>query len=339
MICPICGFDMQDEKTCEKCGWVAEDTEKVAEQPEEKAEIVENNDEIETIEGLDVDLNEVATDEETQETEDEFASSEEDLVIDFDEIDNSVVEQAPKGNNWMVSLVSFLAGVLATLIVVGCFNGTIVQQFDKLTNGTPYDVVESFCKLQFGIITDADEMVRTNSPFFREQIIGQLEYYNQMTGSVSEVNLDIDVTNDKEYKEVARYYLDMLAMNNNQKVKITNLEFTGIEYYKSGSDEFEAYLAEYKAGGDELEKTDNISIFANVTFNLAYEVTTYEQETSTASTTTKKSKKNQKTEETTAVETTQAPTTQKESASHECSAICVKIDDSWYVFNGMQALQ
>ena len=35
-----------------------------------------------------------------------------------------------------------------------------------------------------------------------------------------------------------------------------NLEFTGIEYYKSDSDEFKGYLSEYKSGSDELANAE-----------------------------------------------------------------------------------
>ncbi len=338
MICPICGFEMQEEKTCEKCGWVAEETKEAIDQQETNALEVEPEVNSEEVQGLDVDLQGIEDAEEVKEVEDEFASTDEDLVIDFDEIDNNVVKEVPKSNSWAVSLVSFLAGVLATLVVIGCFDGTIVKQFDKLSNGTPYEVIESYCNLNFGISLDSDEMINTYSPYLRAQVVNNIEYYNQMTGATSELDLDVDVTKDEEFKDIAKYYLDTYFEGSNQTVKINKLDFTDVEYYKSGSEEFEAYLSEYKSGAEELANADNVSVFANVIFDLSFEVTTMQEQTTAIPETTKKKNKKNKAEQETTTMPTQAPTTKKESADVQCSVVCVKVDNSWYIFKDMQAL-
>ena len=65
--------------------------------------------------------------------------------------------------------------------------------------------------------------------------------------------------------------------------------------------------------------------------------TTVAEETTTVPASTKKNKKNNKTETTTPT-TTSAPKTETESMIYKCSVICVKINDGWCVYNGLQVL-
>ncbi|MBQ4155823.1 MAG: hypothetical protein IJD90_03350, partial [Clostridia bacterium] len=158
MICPVCGFDMKEEKTCEKCGFEASENEQTLE-PETDVDF-------DSLEKIKVDFEEVDGEQEVQ--EDVISETVENLEVDFDEINQNVSEEKKSKNGmWGVSFVSFIAGVLATLIVVGCLNGTIVSYFDRITNGTPYETVESFCDFYFQDSPNADNMVKTFSPYLR----------------------------------------------------------------------------------------------------------------------------------------------------------------------------
>ncbi len=310
MICPICGFDMKEETVCEKCGF-------------EETKV-----DFEALENIKVDFDDVET---AEDVEEKVSVEDEDLEIDFEQIDQKTVENKPKKSNfWGVSIVSFLAGVLATLIVVGSLNGTIISYFDKVTIGTPYETVESFCDFYFQDNPTVEGMVESFSPYLRSQIVSELAQY----GFDTEVDLNADVTDDEKFKDVAKFYLDLVNDSNEQTTKITSIEYEDVQYYKSGSDEFNTYLEEYK----NVEPTaEGVSLFANVSFTIKFDVTTVAEETTTVPASTKKNKKNNKTETTTPT-TTSAPKTETESMIYKCSVICVKINDGWCVYNGLQVL-
>lgn len=345
MICPKCGFDMGEEKTCEKCGWVEESAEiqnnEISE--DNSIESEETQADLNSLENINVDFNEVeGTD---SEAEDEVKTSPDDLVIDFDEINEKSKDMKNKksGSSWLVALVSFIAGVLATLIVVGCLNGTVITYFDKVTNGTPYEVIEKFCKSNFET-NNAKDFTAACSPFYRAEILSaiqqQSEYYNMETN----LDYDMDVTKDSNFVPVAEYFMKNFVVSDTQKMIIDNIEYQGIEYYKSGTDEFHSYLDEYKGSSNSVvAQAKGVSLFAKVSCNIAYTVETIEQTTTTTTTTAKATKKAEKTEDdketTSATEASQSnavtTTSNKESAKESCTIVCVKINDTWYVYNGI----
>ena len=61
MICPICGFDMKEEKTCEKCGFEVVENEQVVES--------ETETDFDALENIEVDFEEVDGEQEVQEDE------------------------------------------------------------------------------------------------------------------------------------------------------------------------------------------------------------------------------------------------------------------------------
>jgi len=317
MICPICGFDMKDEKNCEKCGFELSENEQTLE-PETDVDF-------DSLEKIEVDFEEVDGEQEVQ--EDEISETVENLEVDFDEINQNVAEEKKsKSGMWGVSFVSFIAGVLATLIVIGCLNGTIVSYFDRITNGTPYETVESFCDFYFFADLDADNMVKTFSPYYRAQIAAELAQYNFQ----NDVDLNFDLTDDTKFKDVADFYINLINDPSTPLNKIKSIDFDKIVYYKSDSEEFKTYLNKYKVVDNEAK---GVALFANVSFKIKIDVVEVEQETTVPQTSTKKNKKSNKTDTTTTQVVTQAPKTTTESRIHNCSAVCVKINDEWKVFN------
>lgn len=345
MYCPKCGADIADNHSCEKCGWSENDA---------NTEEVKNFDEVETqadlnsLENLNVDFNEVDGFE--TEKEDEANFSDDDLKIDFETIDNGVKAKPGKksGSTIIVSLISFIAGVLATLVVIGCVNGTVINYFDKFTNGTPYEVIENFCKSNFET-NDAKMFTKTSSPYYRAQIASAIKQQSTYYGQQVDVDLDCDVTKNSEFEKVADYFMKNYVVSDTQKMVINKIDFKNIEYYKSDSDEFKSYLNEYKSSSNEkVAKAEGVSLFAKVSCSISYTVKTVQQETTTAetTTTTAKSDKTKKSDETQAettteapTEATQAPTTkvEKKDSKEDCSIVCVKINKDWYVYNGISS--
>ena len=78
MFCPKCGFDMGDNNTCEKCGFVVANE-------EEKTDVLED---------VSVDIDE--TENVETEVEDEIGATEEDLVVDFNQIDENAAKSTKK---------------------------------------------------------------------------------------------------------------------------------------------------------------------------------------------------------------------------------------------------
>ncbi len=314
MICPICGFDMKEELTCEKCGFV------VQEHIDEDAST-----DFDALEKIEVDFNELENSEVI--AEDEVLADESDLEVDFETIEqNSVDVKSKKSNNWGSSIVSFIAGVLATLIVVGCLNGTIINYFDKITNGTPYETIDTFCDYYFFDNPSVDDMVKTFSSYYRSQVVDELAQY----GFQNDVDLYFDMNDDEKFKDVANFYLNLINDTSSQSVKIKSINYDYITYYKSGSEQFESYLKKYKLVDNEA---NGVALFADVVFTINIDVTKVEQETVVPEISTKKNKKVNETDTTTAQTTTQTPKTTTENRIHKCYAVCVKVNNEWKIFS------
>lgn len=344
MNCPKCGKDIGDKHLCE-CGWTDIEVNDV----ENKNDNEETNADLKSLENINVDFDEVNGVD--NEVEDEVSASPDDLVIDFDTINEKTDKNPSKksGSNFLVALVSFIAGVLATLVVVGCLNGTIINYFDKFSNGTPYEVIESFCKSNFET-NDAKAFTKASSPYYRAQIASAIKQQSSYYGTQVDVNLDVDVTKDSEFEKIADYFMKNYVVSDTQKMIINKIDYSGIEYYKSGSDEFKNYLNEYKSSSDEnVAKAKGVSLFAKVNCSISYTVKTIEQQTTTTvapeTTTVKNNKKDDKSKDETVAETTTEPTTETtqaesttsntKSSKENCTIICVKINDNWYVYNGI----
>lgn len=356
MKCEKCGAELDENNICPICG--ANSTEEqIAVDSEQKNLETETEVDIESLENLKVDFDEVDGSETTEQEEtekDDFIVTSDELVIDFDEINNNAKNIVVKKNNssWMFAFVSFIAGVLATLITIGCFNGTIINYFDKITNGSPKDTVESFCKFYYQTDSTAKKITEIFSPYLREQIVSELKSYTESTGASTDVDFDIDVTNDGDFEKVAEFYLDLITNSSTQKISITKLDFDSIEYYKSGTDEFNSYLSEYKNSENEkVANAEGVSVFAKVSFKINFTIesipqpTTVTQQKTTANITEKTNKtkkkdsdnKNNTTATTTKPQaTTEQTTSSVEEESENGTVICVKVNDKWQIFNGMQ---
>lgn len=346
MKCEKCGVELDENNICPKCGRKPED-EQISDTSEQEIIETETKVDVESLENLEVNFDEVdgLEDSEQQSVEnDDFKASNDELVIDFDEINHNVKNTNDKRNNssWLVAFVSFIAGVLATLITIGCFNGTIINYFDRITNGSPKECVENFCKFYYQSDIDAKKMTEAFSPYVREMLVNDLKSYVEYSKVPIDINLDIDVTKDSEFEKIAEYYLDLVTSSSTQKVSITNLNINNIDYYKSGTDEFNSYLSEYKSSSnDKVSKAEGVSVFAKVAFKVNCTVESIPQATTVTeqqTTTNKKGSGNKKdtTTATTKTETTEQTTSSVQEASKECVVICVKINDKWQVFNGMQ---
>ena len=329
MICPKCGLEIEDSLVCNACGWTKDSEEKVENQ-EKETEV-----DFAALENLSVEFEESV---ENIEEEAEFVTKEEDLVIDFDQINNQASLNTKKNSSfsWLVSLVSFVAGVLATLITIGCFNGTITGYLDRITIGTPYETVETLCKLYYQSGVSADEVVDVSSPYFRAQLINEMKYYEQYYGLDEEINLDIDISSDEEYEKVVQYHIDYFTAQSNQKIEIKDIKFSDLKYFKSGTDEFKTLFDYYKSSPNTTAaKADGVCMFASVSFEANLDVTSFEREEVVPETTSKKNKKSKNKQEITTQPTTSAPTTSVESVKVNGTAICVKINEKWCIFNGM----
>lgn len=316
MFCPKCGFDMEDNKICEKCGY---DSETVETQNEELEDIKVNFDE--------TDSNEI-------EKEDEVVANEDDLVIDFDEIEENQPIKPANSGSWLVALVSFVAGVLATLIVIGCVNGTVMSAFDKVVNGNPQDTVTTFVKTNFET-ADAKVFTENASVYYRSYIASTLASYAQQGYSI-DVDTDIDVTDDEKFLDIAKFWL---SGNSSYKIQVDNVEINNVEYYKSDSDEYETNIEKYKSSSDEkvVKSADDVTVFAKVSFGLDYSIIPIEQTTTTQATTSsnKKSAKNKTSETTTTTSSTTTATTTTKGAE-QGSIVCVKENGNWKIFSDIE---
>ncbi len=331
MICPKCGYDMGDSKSCEKCGYVFENEE-------------ENVQNTEVLEDISVDFDE--TDVSEIENEDEVKASDDDLVIDFDQIDESKNKKSKKNSGtWLVALVSFVAGALASLIVISCINGTFMSFFDKTVNGNPKEVLNSYIKTSFETFS-TKEYTKECSIYYRNSIVSQLKQYKEQ-GYPIDVDMSLDITKDSNFEKIAKIWLQG---NASYKFNILNIDATDIKYYKSGSDEYKEYMKNYKSSETDkvAEYSKNATMFAKVTFSMNYSIKPIEQTTTTATTTTakndnKKAETTGKTKSTTTTttkittQTSTKATTSKGAASG--SMICVKENGSWKVFNDISWVQ
>lgn len=325
MICPKCGFDMEDNKVCEKCGF--------------ESESIENNEKLE-----DITVDFVENESAEAEIEDEVAVCEEDLVIDFDEIDEKKTEKPANSGSWLVAVVSFIAGVLATLIVIGCVNGTVMSCFDKVVNGNPKDVVTSFVKTNFET-ADSKKFTDISSVYYRSYIASTLSSYASQGYSI-DVDTNVDVTDDEKFQKIAEFWL---TGNSAYKIKVNSVDVSAVEYYKSNSDEYKEYIEKYKTSSNEkiVDAAKDVTVFAKVSFGLNYSIIPIEQTTAAETTTTTAASSDNKAEKTakakteatsaTAVETTtSATTTTTTKGSEQGSIICVKENGNWKIFSDIE---
>ncbi len=248
MNCPVCGADLKDKKVCE-CGWEEKEEKTAEEVVEETTEQVlpEDEDKVFNIEGVDDEA--LASTFGTPEELDEYLREYE---IDFKKIqENEQKQKAKKKTPWGVAFVSLIAGVLATLIVIGSLNGTIVNLFDRVMYGSPQPTVENFVTAFFETY-DAKGVVKQSSPCL-------LSNFNANIGDVEAAE-----------QSVNGYFEYMLY--NNALIKAKFKRVIEFEYIKNGTDEFEDYLDEYKALGDEkLSKVKDITAFYSALIELETE--------------------------------------------------------------------
>ena len=318
MFCPKCGFDMGDNNTCEKCGFVVANE-------EEKTDVLED---------VSVDIDE--TENVETEVEDEIGATEEDLVVDFNQIDENAAKSTKKSSGtWLVALVSFVAGALAALIVMSCINGTFMSFFDKTVNGNPGAVVESFLKDQLET-QNAKSLTNECSVYYRNSVIEQLKQY-QAYGNQIDVDLDMDISKDSNFEKVAKFWWQG---DSSRKFKLLSFNATKIEYFKSGTSEYKDYLSTYKTSGVESvsKYAEKATMFAKVTFDMNYSIETIAQPTTAPETytaNTKKAKKGAKTTTTTTTTTTATQVTTKSTtskSSYSGTMICVKENGNWRIF-------
>lgn len=296
MICPKCGYDMGEEKVCTVCGF--ENEEVVEEELEEnETEVNETETEVDynSLEELKVDFDEV--DDDTNEEDDEVLLDETDLNVDFNEIDMASQRKSRKKgmSSWLVALVSFIAGVLATLITIGCINGTLITCFDFITNGNPCEAVEKNLFASY-VTYDAKDFTDSTSLYYRNSLIEYLQYYQSM-GYEFDTDLEIDASDDKAFNKLAEYYLTQIVASEAEKASIENVKYLDVNFVKSGTDSFDTYLKTYKESNNEkVAKAEGVSAFAELVYNVDFK---YESGT-------------------------------KESKLFKTT--CVKVDNKWYYF-------
>ncbi len=325
MFCPKCGYDMQENTTCEKCGFDV----KSAEETVEKTEVLED---------ISVDFDKAENVE--TEVEDEINATDEDMTVDFNQIDEVDTKKEKKSSGtWLVSLVSFIAGALACLIVVSCINGTFMSFFDKTVNGNPNDVVNNFLKTSF-VTFDTKEYTNECSIYYRNSIVNQLKQYESQ-GYPIKVDTSLDITKDANFEKIAKFWLQG---NASYKFKIAGVNAKEVEYYKSGSDEYKNYMNSYKTTGVEgvTKYSKNATMFAKVTFEMSYSIvpveqtTTKETVTTTAKKDAKKAESKGKTTTTTTTTTAKNTTTTTKATTSKGAetgnVICVKENGSWRIF-------
>ncbi len=298
MNCPVCGTDLKDKKVCE-CGWKEkeETTEEVATETTEQV-VPESEDKILDIEGADEENLDVAlgVDEELDEYLREYE-------IDFKEIqENEEKPKTKKKTPWGVAIISFLAGVLATLIVIGSLNGTILRLFDRVMYGSPKASVETFFDCIYETQKE-DEFLNVISPYQKETVkSAAMQFVAYGYVDSFKVDENVDVNDDKAFKPYVKAYLSYFA-SSGYGVKIDNFEVSDIIYYNNASDTYDAYATQYLP-----KSTDNknVQLYADVNCSLDLTITSEQ-------------------------------TSESESSTEEYKLVCAKIDGVWKIVTVLAA--
>ena len=236
MTCPKCGAHEEDRDVlvCRMCGEMLVDDDAVNEVAPE-----------------------TAVDEEIPVVNEEEVSEE----ISADETDadaeNTAAPADPKPEKVkykldIVSVItSFLAGVLCTLLVVGCVNGTFSSLYQKIIYGNPKKVVTEYCEAF--LAKDGEGILTTLSDAAADAYIEQIEQYGAYYGL--ETSADID---DSEYLTMWLEYGYSGVF-----FKYDSIEDYKCEYIKRGTNEFESLLAEYEGDVDEVKMAATVSFKLN----------------------------------------------------------------------------
>lgn len=236
MTCPKCGAHEGDKDVlvCRMCGEMLVDDDAVNEVAPE-----------------------TAVDEEIPVVNEEEVSEE----ISADETDadaeNAAAPADPKPEKVkykldIVSVItSFLAGVLCTLLVVGCVNGTFSSLYQKIIYGNPKKVVTEYCEAF--LAKDGEGILTTLSDAAADAYIEQIEQYGAYYGL--ETSADID---DSEYLTMWLEYGYSGVF-----FKYDSIEDYKCEYIKRGTNEFESLLAEYEGDVDEVKMAATVSFKLN----------------------------------------------------------------------------
>ena len=236
MTCPKCGAHEGDKDVlvCRMCGEMLVDDDAVNEVAPE-----------------------TAVDEEIPVVNEEEVSEE----ISADETDadaeNAAAPADPKPEKVkykldIVSVItSLLAGVLCTLLVVGCVNGTFSSLYQKIIYGNPKKVVTEYCEAF--LAKDGEGILTTLSDAAADAYIEQIEQYGAYYGL--ETSADID---DSEYLTMWLEYGYSGVF-----FKYDSIEDYKCEYIKRGTNEFESLLAEYEGDVDEVKMAATVSFKLN----------------------------------------------------------------------------
>lgn len=248
MICKKCNKEFSgEEELCPEC---AQTNEEVV-QPEENLE-VETQESLETLSPTD----DIPAQEENL---DEFNSLEESENEDEDlEFINSDEEQTKvkKSSGILSIIISFLCGVLATLITIGFLNGTAISMLDSIIEGNPSEAAKAYITASYS--NDAKKISEVYSIPLRALI-------------KQNYNLNFDVKDTKAFEKE----LKKLMNSETPKVEVSNLKVKSTKFHKSNSKEYETFLSTAKQYYPELE---GASAFATVT--LSFEVPNAQSDTS-----------------------------------------------------------
>ena len=301
MKCPVCGADLENKKVCE-CGWEEKEETTAEDVTNETTEQVlpENEDKIFNIEGVDDESLAAAFG--TPEELDEYLREYE---IDFKKIQEEEERQSRKTKKktpWGVAIVSFLAGVLATLIVIGSLNGTILKLFDRVMYGSPKTSVETFFDCVYETHNE-DEFLKVISPYQRETVKNAaIQFVSYGYVDSFEIDENVDVNDDKAFAPYVKAYLSYFA-SSGYSVKIDSFESSDVIYYNNTSSTYDLYAKQYLP-----KSTDNKNVQLYADINCSLDLTIKSDQTS-----------------------------QSESSTEEYKIVCAKIDGKWQVVTVLAA--
>ena len=237
MTCPKCGAHEEDRDVlvCRMCGEMLVDDDAVNEEVSETAV----NEEVPVVNEEEV-LKEVSADE----TEPEGENAE------------VPVEPEPEKVKYKLDIVSvitsFLAGVLCTLLVVGCVNGTFSSLYKKVIYGSPKKVVTEYCEAFLN--KDGEAMLATFTDAAADSYISNyIAPYSAYYGLETSADM-----NDAEY--VSEWLEIVYGSTIFRFDSISDFE---CEYIKRGTNEFESLLADYEGDVDEVKMAATVSFIMN----------------------------------------------------------------------------